>query len=133
MSERKRKLFEEDSVFKVVLKLALPTIISQIILVIYNMADTFFIVVAKKANMLAHSIVRGMVQGVPPLETPRGRRCGALFIQARGFSRSSVQNSCFMDIRSFMPSREMIPSKSKELENATFFFSQSSRANLNSP
>ena len=43
MSERKRKLFEEDSVLKVVLKLALPTIISQIILVIYNMADTFFI------------------------------------------------------------------------------------------
>lgn len=43
MSEKKRRLFEEDSVFLVVLKLALPTIISQIILVIYNMADTFFI------------------------------------------------------------------------------------------
>ncbi len=43
MSEKKRKLFEDENVFSVVLKLAIPTMISQIILVIYNMADTFFI------------------------------------------------------------------------------------------
>ena len=42
-SERKRRLFEEERVLRAVLQLALPTIISQIILVIYNMADTFFI------------------------------------------------------------------------------------------
>lgn len=43
MSERKRRLFEEERVLRAVLQLALPTIISQIILVVYNMADTFFI------------------------------------------------------------------------------------------
>lgn len=43
MSERKQRLFEEERVLRAVLRLALPTIISQIILVIYNMADTFFI------------------------------------------------------------------------------------------
>ena len=43
MSERKRRLFEEERVLRAVLQLALPTIISQIILVVYNMADTYFI------------------------------------------------------------------------------------------
>lgn len=43
MSERRRRLFEEESVLRAVVQLALPTIISQIILVLYNMADTFFI------------------------------------------------------------------------------------------
>ena len=37
------QLFKKEPVFKVILRLAVPTIISQVILVIYNMADTFFI------------------------------------------------------------------------------------------
>lgn len=42
MKENKQ-LFEESSVLTAVLRLAVPTVISQIILVIYNVADTFFV------------------------------------------------------------------------------------------
>ena len=51
-SERERKLFEEDGVLGAVLRLAIPTVISQIILVIYNMADTFFIGLTRSDAML---------------------------------------------------------------------------------
>lgn len=37
------ELFENTPISKAILKLALPTVMGQIILVIYNMADTFFI------------------------------------------------------------------------------------------
>ena len=43
MNGKNRFLFEEESVLTAIFRLALPTIASQIILVIYNMADTFFI------------------------------------------------------------------------------------------
>jgi len=36
-------LFENESVGKAILRLALPSVMGQIILVIYNMADTFFV------------------------------------------------------------------------------------------
>lgn len=39
----KHEIFENESVTKALIKLALPTVIGQIILVIYNMADTFFV------------------------------------------------------------------------------------------
>lgn len=37
------EVFEQDSVSKALLKLALPTVLGQVIIVLYNMADTFFI------------------------------------------------------------------------------------------
>ena len=37
------RLFEQAPIVRAILALAIPTVISQIILVIYNMADTFFI------------------------------------------------------------------------------------------
>ena len=40
---REKELFEKSSVRSAVIRLALPTVIGQIILVIYNMADTFFV------------------------------------------------------------------------------------------
>ena len=45
MSEKgqKSKLFSETPVRRAVLTLAIPTVISQLITVVYNMADTFFI------------------------------------------------------------------------------------------
>ena len=43
MDQGKKILFEEVPVPQAIMKLAVPTVISQIILVIYNMADTFFI------------------------------------------------------------------------------------------
>ena len=38
-----KELFEHCPVPKAIFKLALPTVIGQIILVVYNMADTFFV------------------------------------------------------------------------------------------
>ena len=40
---KENRIFEEYPILRAVLTLAIPTVISQIILVIYNMADTFFI------------------------------------------------------------------------------------------
>ena len=42
-TEKERELFENCSVSKAIFTLAFPTVIGQIILVIYNMADTFFV------------------------------------------------------------------------------------------
>ena len=42
-SAKKTELFESSPVLESVVKLAFPTVIGQIIMVIYNMADTFFI------------------------------------------------------------------------------------------
>ncbi len=41
--EEKRYLFEKEKVSRALFKMALPTIISQLILLIYNLADTWFI------------------------------------------------------------------------------------------
>lgn len=43
MKNREEYLFEETPVSRAVLSLVIPTVISQLITVIYNMADTFFI------------------------------------------------------------------------------------------
>lgn len=43
MTEEKASLFADVPVSKAVLTLAVPTVISQLITVVYNMADTFFI------------------------------------------------------------------------------------------
>ena len=40
---KQNHLFASDSVMKTVLKLAIPTVVGQIILVIYNIADTYFV------------------------------------------------------------------------------------------
>lgn len=51
-SIKQRELFEDSPVFSAVLRLALPTIAGQIILVIYNMADTFFVSLTGSDAML---------------------------------------------------------------------------------
>ena len=43
MDEKKKSLFESAPVLRAIFSLAIPSIIGQLILVIYNMADTFFI------------------------------------------------------------------------------------------
>ena len=40
---RERQLFEDCPVIRAIVRLAVPTVVGQIILVIYNLADTFFI------------------------------------------------------------------------------------------
>ena len=46
------QIFEHNSILTAVLKLAIPTVISQIILVIYNMADTYFISLTDNTPMI---------------------------------------------------------------------------------
>ncbi len=48
-----RELFATTPPFKAILSLALPTVISQLIMILYNMADTFFIGQTGDANMVA--------------------------------------------------------------------------------
>ncbi len=50
-------LFSEMPVRRAVLSLAVPTVISQIITVIYNMADTFFIAQLNDPNQVAAATV----------------------------------------------------------------------------
>ena len=50
-----RELFERTPVPKALATLAIPTIISQLITMIYNLADTFFIGMANNASMTAAS------------------------------------------------------------------------------
>ena len=49
----KKDLFENHSTQKAFFRLALPTVFGQIIMVIYNMADTFFVGLAGNDAMLA--------------------------------------------------------------------------------
>ncbi|MBQ3270716.1 MAG: hypothetical protein IJH09_12450, partial [Clostridia bacterium] len=46
------RVFEQYPIVRAVLALAVPTVVSQIILVIYNMADTFFIGLAGSDAMI---------------------------------------------------------------------------------
>ena len=43
MNAERTSIFSDVPVRKAVLTLAIPTVISQLITVVYNMADTFFI------------------------------------------------------------------------------------------
>lgn len=53
MKATNKDLFESTNVRKAVLTLALPTVMSQLITVIYNMADTFFIGKLNNPNQVA--------------------------------------------------------------------------------
>ncbi|MBQ2377922.1 MAG: MATE family efflux transporter, partial [Clostridia bacterium] len=56
-SEAEYKRMTEESVTKLVVKLSLPTILSQMITSIYNMADTFFVTSLGDSAIGAVSIV----------------------------------------------------------------------------
>ncbi len=49
---REKYLFEESPVLKAIISLALPSVAGQIILVIYNMADTYFVAMTKSDAMI---------------------------------------------------------------------------------
>lgn len=53
MDNREKELFEKVPVTKAVLSLAVPTVISQLIMVLYNMADTFFVGQTGDPNQVA--------------------------------------------------------------------------------
>ena len=48
-----KELFERSPIMQSIIRLAVPTVVGQIILVIYNMADTFFITLTGNAAMVA--------------------------------------------------------------------------------
>ena len=57
MNDNNTELFTSKPVSKAVLSLAIPTVISQIITVIYNMADTFFVGQLNDPNQVAAATV----------------------------------------------------------------------------
>ena len=61
----KNYIFEEMPVLKAVLKLAIPSVIGQLILVIYNLADTFFIGLASNSSyFVSNGLTNALVSGV---------------------------------------------------------------------
>ena len=60
---KKKDLFENKPVLQSILSLAIPSIIGQLILVIYNMTDTFFIGLAAN-NMADKELGNALVAGV---------------------------------------------------------------------
>ena len=63
-------LFEEMPIFQAIMKLAIPSVISQLILVIYNLADTFFIGLASNQsyfieNGLSNALISGVTICMP--------------------------------------------------------------------
>lgn len=50
---QEKKIFEEYSVIKAVATMAIPTIISQVITVIYNLADTWYVGLTNSATQVA--------------------------------------------------------------------------------
>lgn len=64
-SEKKRYLFEEMPVVRSVLKCAFPSVLSQLILVIYNLADTFFIAIASNDPFFVNQgLSNALISGV---------------------------------------------------------------------
>lgn len=59
---KKKQLFEKEPILKAIFSLAVPSIIGQLILVIYNMTDTFFIGQASK--LIDPSLSSDLVAGV---------------------------------------------------------------------
>jgi len=53
----KTELFEKTPVFRAILALAVPTVLSQLITVLYNMADTFFVGQLNDPNQVAASTI----------------------------------------------------------------------------
>ena len=43
LSEKEKYIFEKAPVPKAVVSLVLPTVVSQLITIVYNLADTFFV------------------------------------------------------------------------------------------
>ena len=50
--KNKKQIFESDHILKAILQLALPSVMGQIILVIYNLADTLFVGMSRSDEMI---------------------------------------------------------------------------------
>lgn len=63
LDNKKKYVFEKMPVLKAILSLAIPSVIGQLILVIYNMVDTFFIGIAAN-NMADKELGNALIAGV---------------------------------------------------------------------
>jgi len=82
----KRSLFETEAVPKALLTMALPTIVSQLIALIYNMADTWFIGRTNNPYMVAaSSLVLTFADGIIRafIANAETVRLGTVFLRAR--------------------------------------------------
>ena len=50
--EKEKELFETTPIMRAIAELAFPSIMGQVILVIYNMADTFFVGLTRSDEMI---------------------------------------------------------------------------------
>ena len=74
MDSRETQLFEKAPVTRAVLSLVVPTVISQLILVLYNMADTFFVGQTRPDQVAAANLACRFSYSLPDREHVRHRR-----------------------------------------------------------
>lgn len=85
MSSAQVDLFENKSPYAAVMKLALPAVLGQIILVLYNMADTFFVgLTGSDANITAVTICMPALMFLLAIANLFGVGGGAAFSRALG-------------------------------------------------
>ena len=65
---KEKELFETTPIMRAIAELAFPSIMGQIILVIYNMADTFFVGLTRSDEMIT------AVTDLKPVRSRRGKR-----------------------------------------------------------
>ena len=64
INQKEKDLFEKAPILKAILKLAIPSVIGQLILVIYNLADTFFIGLASQDPFFTGGSGSSLIAGV---------------------------------------------------------------------
>lgn len=90
----KKKLFESDSVIKAIMSLALPSVMGQIILVIYNMADTLFVGMTGSDEMItAVTVCMPAFMFLSAISNLFG--VGGASVMARSFGKNNVRKVRF--------------------------------------
>ena len=85
MSSAQVDLFENKSPYAAVMKLALPAVLGQIILVLYNMADTFFVgLTGSDVNITAVTVCMPALMFLLAIANLFGVGGGAAFSRALG-------------------------------------------------
>ena len=91
-SAKEREIFENSGIFTALLRLALPTVAGQIILVIYNMADTFFVgMTGSPAKLTAVTVCMPGFMFLSAIANLFGVGGGS--VMAREYGRGNVRRS----------------------------------------
>jgi multidrug efflux pump len=93
---REKLIFEVYPVPKALGSMVLPTIISQIILVLYNLADTWFVGLSGNANAIAAiSVCLPIYNIMAAISNLYGIGGGAVFARALGMNRADMARKSF--------------------------------------